>query len=44
MDAILAAVDFSSVTTWAGATGVVIVGVAMIFKGIQLAKRGVSKA
>lgn len=44
MEAILDAVDFASVATWVGATGVVIVGIAMAFKGITLAKRGVNKA
>ena len=44
MEAILEAVDFASVATWVGATGVVIVGIAMAFKGITLAKRGVNKA
>lgn len=44
MDAILAGVDFSTVSTWAGATGLVVVGIAMAFKAIDLAKRGVKKA
>lgn len=44
MDAIFAAVDFSSVATFVGAGGVVIVGIAMAGKGITLAKRLVSKA
>lgn len=41
---ILAAVDFASVATWVGASGVVIVGIALAFKGIDLGKRGVRKA
>lgn len=44
MAAILAAVDLSSVATFVGATGVVIIGIAMGFKGISLAKRAVNKA
>lgn len=41
---IFAAVDFATVATWVGATGVLIVGISMAFKGIDLAKRGVRKA
>lgn len=41
---IFAAVDLSTVLTFVGATGVLIVGIALAFKGISLAKRGVSKA
>lgn len=44
MDAILAAVDLSSVATFVGAAGVVIVAISLGFKGISLAKRAVSKA
>lgn len=44
MDAILEAVDFSGVATWVGVAGLAIVGIAMAFKGITLAKRGVNKA
>lgn len=44
MEAILAAVDFGSVTTFVSAAGVVLVGVALAFKGISLAKRAVAKA
>lgn len=44
MDAIFAAVDLSTVATWVGATGVVIVGIVMAFKGIDLSKRAVKKA
>ncbi|SOZ97313.1 phage coat protein [Cupriavidus taiwanensis] len=41
---IFAAVDLSTVSTFVIATGVVIVGIALAFKGISLAKRGVNKA
>ncbi len=41
---IFAAVDLSTVATFAAATGVLIIGIAMTFKGIDLAKRGVRKA
>lgn len=44
MDAILAAVDLASVSTWVIASGVLIIGIAMAFKGIDLGKRGVKKA
>lgn len=44
MDAILAAVDLAGVVTWVGASGVLIIGIAMAFKGIDLGKRGVKKA
>jgi len=44
MDAILAAVDLDGVLTWVGTAGLVIVGIAMAFKGIDLGKRGVRKA
>lgn len=44
MQAIFDAVDFATVATWVGTTGVLIVGIAMAFKGIDLAKRGVKKA
>lgn len=44
MDSILAAVSFTSVLTFVGTAGVVLVGVAMAFKGISLAKRAVAKA
>ena len=40
---ILAAVDLTAIATWVGAAGVLIVGVAMAFKGIDLSKRGVRK-
>jgi hypothetical protein len=41
---IFAAVDLTTVAAWAAATGVLIIGIAMAFKGIDLAKRGVKKA
>lgn len=41
---ILAAVDLAGVATFVGAAGVLIVGVAMAYKGITLAKRAVNKA
>lgn len=44
MEAIFAAVDLGSVATWVGATGVLIIGITMAFKGIDLGKRGVKKA
>lgn len=44
MEAILAAVDFGSVAEFVATAGVVIVGVALAFKGISLAKRAVAKA
>jgi hypothetical protein len=44
MEAIFAAVDFSTVSAFVGATGIVLIGIAMAFKGIDLGKRGVKKA
>jgi len=44
MDAIFAAVDFSSVAAWVGTVGVAVIGITMAFKGIDLGKRGVKKA
>ncbi len=44
MTDIFAAVDMAGVATFVGATGVLIVGVALAYKGISLAKRAVSKA
>lgn len=40
---IFAAVDLTTVATWVGATGVIVIGIAMAFKGIDLGKRGVRK-
>lgn len=44
MEEILAAVDLSSVLTFAGAAGVVVIGIALAFKGMDLGKRAVRKA
>ena len=44
MTEIFAAVDLTTVAAFVGATGVLVVGIALAFKGISLAKRGVSKA
>ncbi|WP_281729514.1 hypothetical protein [Bacillus paranthracis] len=41
---IFAAVDMAGVATFVGATGVLIVGVALAMKGISLAKRAINKA
>lgn len=41
---IFAAVDLSTVATFVTATGVLVVGIALAFKGITLAKRGIAKA
>ena len=40
---IFAAVDLSSVATFVAATGVVVVGIALAFKGIDLSKRAIRK-
>ena len=44
MAEIFTAVDISAVATFVGATGVLIVGVYLAFKGIGLAKRAISAA
>lgn len=44
MEAIFEAVDLSSVATWVAGAGVLIIGIAMAFKGISLGKRAVNKA
>lgn len=44
MEAILASVDLAGVATAVTAMGILIVGIAMVFKGIDLSKRGVKKA
>ena len=44
MTEIFAAVDLAGIATFVGATGVLIVGVAMAFKAIGLGKRAVNKA
>jgi len=41
---IFTAVDLTAVATWVTATGVLIIGITMAFKGIDLGKRGVKKA
>lgn len=41
---IFAAVDLTAVGTFVAATGVLIVAVALGFKGVGLAKRAISKA
>jgi hypothetical protein len=43
MEAIFDAVDITTVATWVGTVGVLIIGVAMAFKGIGLGKRAVNK-
>jgi hypothetical protein len=44
MSAIFTAVDLSTVAGFVSATGVLVVGIALAFKGIALAKRGISRA
>lgn len=44
MTEIFAAVDLGEVTAWVVANGVLIIGITMAFKGIDLGKRGVKKA
>lgn len=44
MKEILAAVALGDVATFVGAAGVLIIGIAMAFKGIGLGKRAVNKA
>jgi len=44
MTEIFAAVDLTSVVTFVGAAGLTIVGIALGYKGISLAKRAVNKA
>ncbi len=41
---IFAAVDLTSVASFVTATGVLVIGIAMGFKGIGLGKRAVNKA
>jgi hypothetical protein len=41
---VFTAVDITSVATFVSATGVLIVGVYLAFKGITLAKRAIGKA
>ena len=42
MTEIFAAVDLAGIATFVGATGVLIVGVYLAFKGIGLAKRAIA--
>jgi hypothetical protein len=44
MDQIFAAVDFTTVSAFVAGAGVLIIGIAMAFKGIGLGKRAVAKA
>jgi hypothetical protein len=44
MSDIFAAVDLSSVATFVGTAGVVIIGIALAYKAISLGKRAVNKA
>jgi len=44
MAAIFAAVDFSTVATFVGGAGVLVIGIAMAFKGVGLGKRAVKMA
>jgi hypothetical protein len=41
---IFAAVDLTSVATFVGGAGVLIIGIALAYKGISLAKRAVKSA
>lgn len=41
---IFAAVDLSSVATFVAGAGVLVIGIALAFKGITLGKRAVNKA
>lgn len=44
MTDIFAAVDLTAVSTFVGGAGVLIVGISLAYKGIQLAKRAVRAA
>lgn len=44
MASIFSAVDLSTVSAFVAATGVIIVGLTLAFKGIDLSKRGIKKA
>ncbi len=44
MGDVFAAVDLSTVATWAGGVGVTIIAIALVFKAVGLGKRGISKA
>lgn len=41
---IFAAVDLSTVAAFVGGAGVLVIGIALAFKGISLGKRAVNKA
>jgi len=44
MTAIFTAVDLTAVATWVSTIGVLVVGITLAFKGIDLSKRGIKKA
>jgi hypothetical protein len=44
MSSIFSAVDLSTVSTFVSTTGVVIVGVYLVYKGISIASRVINKA
>jgi hypothetical protein len=44
MEAIFTAVDLTTVAAFVAATGILVIGITMAFKGIDLGKRGVKKA
>lgn len=44
MEALFASVDLSPAQAWAGTIGLVIVAIALAFKAVSIAKRGISKA
>lgn len=44
MAAIFTAVDLADVATFVSAAGVLVVGIALAYKGIVLAKRAIAKA
>lgn len=44
MDGIFGAVDLSSVTDFVTTAGIAIIGIALAFKGVTLAKRALGKA
>lgn len=43
MTAIFAAVDLATVTAFVVATGVIVMGIRLAFKGVDLGKRGIAK-
>lgn len=44
MQAVLDAVDLGGIATWAGAAMILVIGIALAFKGGDLGKRAVRKA